>query len=215
MATHPAQTMALGELCIQAARKVIAEHGVEALSMREVALSLKVSHQAPYRHYPSRYHLLAEVMRRCFEEFARFLDARNDIAAANPEAGKPTGLEPSDDLAALGRQYLQFAADHPLEYRLMFGTAWPDPVVHAGLVKDAVHAFNILRKVLQGLHGEADNMRQRVDLDAMFIWASMHGMASIQNAHVMQHLDLPAATRTQAPAHLMQMMAIAMQNAPP
>ena len=66
----------LKEACVRAAREVIAEHGVEQLSLREVARKLGVSHQAPYRHYPSRDHLLAEVMRRCFESFARSLDER-------------------------------------------------------------------------------------------------------------------------------------------
>ena len=64
----------LKEACIQAAREVITERGVEGLSMRDVARRLDISHQAPYRHFPSRDHLLAEIMRRCFEDFANFLD---------------------------------------------------------------------------------------------------------------------------------------------
>ncbi len=52
------------EACVQAAREVIAEHGVEGLSMRDVSRRLAISHQAPYRHFPSRDHLLAEIMQR-------------------------------------------------------------------------------------------------------------------------------------------------------
>ena len=55
----------LKEACIQAAREVIAEQGTEGLSLRDVARKLGVSHQAPYRHYPSRDHLLAAIMQRC------------------------------------------------------------------------------------------------------------------------------------------------------
>jgi AcrR family transcriptional regulator len=62
--------IALRDACIVAAREAIAEHGIEQLSLRDVARRLGVSHQAPYKHYPSRDHLLAEVMRRCFEGFA-------------------------------------------------------------------------------------------------------------------------------------------------
>ena len=57
----------LRDACIVAAQEIIAERGLENLSLREVARKLGVSHQAPYKHYPSRDHLLAEVMRRCFQ----------------------------------------------------------------------------------------------------------------------------------------------------
>jgi AcrR family transcriptional regulator len=68
--TAAAPPLDLRDACIVAAQEVIAERGVENLSLRDVARKLGVSHQAPYRHYPSRDHLLAEVMRRCFQRFA-------------------------------------------------------------------------------------------------------------------------------------------------
>ena len=72
----PREALDVKEACVQAAREAIAEHGLEKLSLRDVARRLGVSHQAPYKHYPSRDHLLAEVMRRCFQRFAADLDAR-------------------------------------------------------------------------------------------------------------------------------------------
>jgi AcrR family transcriptional regulator len=65
------KTFDLKEACVQAAREVIAEQGVEGLSMRDVARKLGISHQAPYRHFESRDHLLAEIMRRCFRGLYR------------------------------------------------------------------------------------------------------------------------------------------------
>lgn len=192
-------TPALKEACILAAREVIAEQGVERLSLREVARKLGVSHQAPYRHYPSRDHLLAEVMRRCFESFARALDARE----AHDEA--------MDDLASLGRTYLAYAAAHPLEYRLMFGTPWPAPAEHPGLVRDAVHAFDVLRGVLRRVYGAAPADRERVDLHGMFIWSTMHGFASISQGNVMDCLQLAPKAASRAPEHLMSMIEAALR----
>ena len=126
----------LKEACIQAAREVIAEQGIEGLSLRDVARKLGVSHQAPYRHYPSRDHLLAAIMQRCFEDFANFLD----------QASK---AHVSDALLGMGQAYMHYAAQHPLEYRLMFGTPWPEPAAHPELVCHAVHAFDLLRQHLQ------------------------------------------------------------------
>ncbi len=179
----------LKEACVVAAREFIAEHGVEQLSLRAVARRLGVSHQAPYKHYPSRDHLLAEVMRRCFRGFAQFLETRT------PET------DPAAELMSRGQRYLEYAARHPLEYRLMFGTPWPEPAEHVGLVTDAVHAFDMLRNVLKRRPG-VDAVQ--ADLDAMFIWSTMHGLASLQQGDVMTHLGLSPATRQQVVAHVMQ-----------
>lgn len=191
----------LKEACVRAAHDFIAEQGVERLSLREVARRLGVSHQAPYKHYPSRDHLLAEVIRRCFRQFADYLDARGEHA------------DPREDLGALGRRYLSFAAEHPLEYRLMFGTPWPAPAEQLGLVADARHALDVLRTVLRRIHGAGRAQRTRVDLDAMFIWSQMHGLASITQANVMDHLGLvPQASRQMVP-HAMHMLSLAMEAA--
>lgn len=168
----------LKEACVQAAREVIAEHGVEGLSMRDVARKLGISHQAPYRHFESRDHLLAEIMRRCFADFAQHLDDR-------PRTGNPAA-----DLEALGRAYLRYASDKPLEYRLMFGTPWPEPAQHPALVQHAVHAFDLLRDSLRTMHGGRPEEHAQADQQAMFIWSTLHGMASIRQANVMQHLSL-------------------------
>ncbi len=187
----------LKDACVVEARSLIAEQGIERLSLREVARRLGVSHQAPYKHYPSRDHLLAELIRRCFAEFAACLDNR----PAEPDAWR--------DLAALGERYLRFAAQHPLEYRLMFGTPWPqaeDGQAWPALVADAVHAFDVLRGVLRRLHAADAAARVRVDLDAMAIWSALHGLASITQADVMSHLRLAPRVPGQVQAHVMAML---------
>lgn len=168
----------LKESCIQAARDVIAEHGVESLSLRDVARRLNISHQAPYRHFESRDHLLAEIVRRCFADFAAYLDQRS------------ADIGPESDLEDMGRAYLAYAEQKPLEYRLMFGTPWPQPAEHPDLVKHAVHAFDILRNGLRRMNPDIERSAAQVDLDALFIWSTLHGAASIIQADVMQHLEL-------------------------
>jgi AcrR family transcriptional regulator len=183
---------------LRAAREAIAEQGVEQLSLREVARRLGVSHQAPYRHFPSRDHLLVEVMRRCFRDFAAYLDDRAPADDAR------------QDLGVLGTRYLRYAAEHPVEYRLMFGTPWPPISEALGLAVDATHAFDVLRRVLQRMHGQGGEAQRLVDLDAMFIWANMHGMASITSSNVMAHLALAPGVAAGATAHLFDMIGTAM-----
>ena len=189
----------LKEACIQAAREVIAEQGVEGLSMRDVARRLEISHQAPYRHFASRDHLLAEIMRRCFEDFAQFLDQSSKHN--QPEA-----------LRGMGEAYLDYAAAKPLEYRLMFGTPWPEPADHPELVKHAVHAFDLLRQNLLKQHGQKGSEKKQAELEAMFIWSLLHGYASIEQSNVMQHLVLSKGVQTNARDFMMKMIHSALHS---
>lgn len=191
----PAAPLELREACVIAARDVIAEKGVEHLSLRDVARRLGVSHQAPYKHYPSRDHLLAEVMRRCFQKFAAHLDGRGQFD------------DPREDLAALGRQYLSYARDHALEYRLMFDTPWPaESEEHPDLIRDAIHTYDILRKVLRRLHGNSPAMDDRVDLDALYIWSTVHGLAGVMNGNCIDKLNLKPTVLEQSIEHVIQMV---------
>lgn len=188
---HTATPTDLREACVTAAREVIAEQGIENLSLRDVARKLGVSHQAPYKHYPSRDHLLAEVMRRCFEEFAAWLDARKHFD------------DPAQDLESLGHQYLHFAQQRPLEYRLMFSTPWPAAAHHPEVDRYAVHAFDVLRQVMQRMHGAGKDRREQVELDALYIWSSMHGLAGVMSGDSLGKLGLSAKVRKQLVAHIM------------
>lgn len=189
----------LKEACIQAAREVIAERGVEGLSMRDVARRLDISHQAPYRHFLSRDHLLAEIMCRCFEDFANFLD-------------QSAKTKPDDELRGMGEAYMAYAARMPLEYRLMFGTPWPEPAAHPELVKHAVHAFDVLRQNLLKQHGNKKGAKKQAELEAMFIWSALHGLATIEHSNVMQHLVLSKGVQAQSKDFMMFMIQTALES---
>jgi AcrR family transcriptional regulator len=194
MTTQTSIPLDLKDACVEAAHAVIAEHGIEKLSLRDVARKLNVSHQAPYKHYPSRDHLLAEVIRRCFNRFTVALNARHRSGHA------------IEDMRALGKSYLTYALQNPLEYRLMFGTPWPGVVAHPDLVKDAQHSFNVLRSALEPLYEGQAVSRDMIDADALFVWSAMHGLATILQSQVMQHLALSDAVMNGAVAHVMQMV---------
>ena len=189
----------LKEACVQVAREVIAEQGVEGLSMRDVARRLDISHQAPYRHFPSRDHLLAEIMRRCFEDFANFLDVKAKVHS-------------NDALRGMGEAYMTYAAQKPLEYRLMFGTPWPEPAAHPELVKHAVHAFDVLRQSLLKKNGLQKNAKKKAELQAMFIWSVLHGLATIEQSNVMQHLVLSKGVQAHSKDFMLCMIQSALES---
>lgn len=144
----------------------------------------------------ARDHLLAEVMRRCFQRFAAHLDARARFE------------DPAQDLESLGLQYLAYARQHPLEYRLMFRTTWPESARQVELVGDATHAFDVLRGVLRRMHGDSAAVSDLVELDALYIWSSVHGLAGVMNGQCVDKLDLKAKVLKQAVRHAMDRMGL-------
>lgn len=159
---------------------IIASDGVEKLSLREVARRLGVSHQAPYKHYPSRDHILAEIVARAFADFAAHLDA-------HPKSG-----DPDADMSDMGRAYLSYARTKPLEYRLMFGTPLPDPGEHPEMMRQAKHAFALLCDSLRRKAQERGRAvhDDEIVLDALFIWSGLHGLASIQASSAIATLGI-------------------------
>lgn len=201
MAKRPAGTADLREACLREALAVIERSGVESLSLREVARGLGVSHQAPYKHFASRDHLLAEVIRRIYDGFARHLDDR------------PRHDDPHADLGAIGEAYLAYAAAHPLQYRLMFATPLPDPIAHPAMMASARHAFAILNAAIDRVHGRpaaASPAGRAVPLDALYVWATVHGLASIMQASAMRTLALPASVLDAMKPHAMGRLHAAM-----
>ncbi|WP_291299069.1 TetR/AcrR family transcriptional regulator [Elioraea sp.] len=183
----------LREACIAEAMAIVAGDGVERLSLREVARRLGVSHQAPYKHFPSRDHILAAIVARAFAAFARFLD-RN-----------PRSDDADADLGGMGLAYLDYARAHPLEYRLMFGTPLPDGRAHPEMMAEARHAFALL---CDGLRRRAAARGEQPDdkaivLDALFIWSCLHGLAGIHGASLVDTLALPPGALEASPAHVL------------
>jgi len=184
------RTASLKDDCVAEAMAIIAEHGLAQLSLREVARRLGVSHGAPYRHYPSRDHLLAAVVRRCYEAFALNLDHR-------PQAGGPDA-----DLCAMGVAYLDFALRQPLSYQLMFSTRLPPPSEHPEMMASADHAFGLLRDALRR---RSPSMPDRlVEADALFIWSSLHGLAGTLSSDIVGGLQLAPETLAEAIGHLLR-----------
>jgi AcrR family transcriptional regulator len=174
----------LRESCLQEAMTIIETAGVEGLSLREVSRRLGVSHQAPYKHFPSRDHILAEVVSRTFQEFAHHLDNR------------PRFSNPHADLETMGHAYLNYALEKPLQYRLLFGTPLPDPSHHPEMMKSAQHAFSLLRDCIARM-----SLPTPPELDALFVWSTMHGLAGMLQTQAFHGLALSEEVLNQAVHH--------------
>jgi AcrR family transcriptional regulator len=171
----------LKEACVAEAMAIIEAEGVEKLSLREVARRLGVSHQAPYRHFPSRDHILAEVVARAFAAFAAFLDRH------------PRTDDPTADMGRMGEAYLAYARDNPLAYRLMFGTPLPDWHEHPEMLRQGRHAFSLLCDALRRKAERRGEVKgeDAILMDALFVWSCLHGLAAIRSSDTAVALGIP------------------------
>lgn len=191
------------EACLEEALRLIEERGIESLSLRDVARRIGVSHQAPYKHFPSRDHILAELVTRSFDEFATFLQDR------------PTEADPACDLGAMGLAYLAYARKHPLKYRLMFNTPIQDPAAHPVMMQKARKAFALLRDRLATMPVRPDmtGLPPSANLEALFVWSAIHGLATILDSDVMQTLGLTDDEINHAVARCMARLSLAIDPA--
>ncbi|MGW7051185.1 TetR/AcrR family transcriptional regulator [Streptomyces sp. NPDC054887] len=90
--------------------ELVTTEGVQALSLREIARRVGVSHGAPRRYFPTHLELLSAIARRGFEELA----GRGTAALGDGTASA------REQIATLGRVYLDFALKHRGMHELMF-----------------------------------------------------------------------------------------------
>jgi AcrR family transcriptional regulator len=139
---------------LAAARALLEESGPEALSLRDVARRVGVSHNAPYRHFPTRQALLAAVAAEGFAALSARL----------------VGIAQGAGMAAGFRAYLGFAREQPGLYRLMFDGVLEksaDPALWAV----GERAYDGLRQAVHSLSPGADRAA------VVAAWAQLHGLA--------------------------------------
>lgn len=151
---------------VAAARVLLEESGPEALSLRDVARRVGVSHNAPYRHFPTRQALLAAVAAEGFAALSARMAAVTGSAPATPGLGALPGL------AAGFRCYLGFAREQPGLFRLMFdGTVEKsaDPALRAA----SEQSYDGLRRAVHRIAPAADRAA------VVTVWTQMHGLALV------------------------------------
>lgn len=96
---------------LDAALGLVASHGVQGFTLREAARAANVSHNAPYRHFPSRTHLLVEL---AIEGQGHLLNA---LQAAVSRAS-----DHRERIVRMGIAYMEFAIAHAAHFRVMFSS---------------------------------------------------------------------------------------------
>jgi AcrR family transcriptional regulator len=163
----------------EAALRLLAAGGPEALQARRLAAEAGTSTMAVYTHFGGMGELITEVVRDGFIWFGRRL------------AEVPRSDDPVADLLALGLAYRAYALENPQLYRLMFGTTAPggrrvgnDPAAAAALdaVPEARAAFAQLVALVRRVIEAGSPGQERPGSAAFQIWSAVHGYVLLEIA---------------------------------
>ncbi|MBD3944423.1 TetR/AcrR family transcriptional regulator [Nocardioides ganghwensis] len=169
MTTTPYHHGNLREALVEAAVEVVREGGPEALSLRELARRVGVSHAAAYRHFADREALVDAVAERamealvaCVRERLATVDEQDPVTRARRR------------LQQIGVGYVDFALAEAGLFRLLF-TAYPEPP--DGTDPDGEDPYGLLNAALDELVavGYLD-AGDRVGADVT-CWAAVHGFS--------------------------------------
>lgn len=151
---------------LEAAEQVVAASGHEALNMRDLARRVGVSATAIYHYFHGKDELMLRLKLRAVE----LLNER--IRSLDPLLG------PMDQLHHLGREYLEFAEEHPNFYRLVFEAPIGRTSLAASEQSVLYYTYRVARTALEQLAAKG---RHPVDprYGAMMGWIMLHGFSSL------------------------------------
>jgi AcrR family transcriptional regulator len=154
----------LKRVIIKTAQDMLTEEKGWQFTLREVARRAGVSHAAPYKHFPDKSALLAELATRGFDQLRRTVtDAlRRHARSARTE------------FISAAKAYIQFGTANPSLYRLMF-SADVDKTVFRALDEAASSAFAVLIGMLERGQQNGSFKKQPVRGQAAAAWALLHG----------------------------------------
>jgi AcrR family transcriptional regulator len=155
------------ETLLDAALRLLEERGPGALRIRDLAEAAGQSTMGVYTHFGSKQGLLEQLYLHGF----RRLEERLSSA--------PTNGRGRQELLAFALAYRAFALDNEALYGLMFERATPDFVPSDASRLAGLATFEMLVTRVAGWRPDLPDPAA----DSHLIWASMHGLVTIELMH--------------------------------
>lgn len=182
----PAEVYHHGDLrraLIEAAAKTIAQRGVDAVKVSDLAAHLGVTVGAPFKHFETRLALLVAVA----EEGARRMVERMDTAAARE-------TDPLQQQRARGIAYVRFAVEQPGFFRVVTRA---EVVAASPLVQQLAAASEQTLDAVLGRHRRGAKSQELVRRSAGLLAAQAltYGLARMITDGLLGEIDAKQAER--------------------
>ena len=168
-------------LC-DAAEKLFADKGLEAVTLRHLASALGVSPMTPYRYFADKDAILAAVRARAFNRHADALEA----------AYRDTDGDAGARAEATRRAYIDFALENPEAYKLMFDVRQTSADDYPELVRASSRSRRTMTQHLRVLR-DIGRFEGDIETAGHIYWAGLHGAAMLQLSGMLPpHLNAQA-----------------------
>ena len=161
----PADIADFRERLCDAAERLFAEHGTEAVTIRQLAAEVGVSPMTPYRYFKDKDAILAAARARAFDRHAEALEQAYEASG---------GADPVARANAIGAAYVRFALDNPEAYKLMFDIKQPNAWDYADLKRAGERSRATMTIHLRDLVA-AGVLKGDPDLIGHLYWSAIHG----------------------------------------
>lgn len=162
---------------IDAAERIVAEEGIDALSVRRVAREVGTTTRAVYSLFSSKEGLVVAIGARAFE----LLGSRVGEV--------PRTHDPACDLVLAGLEFRRFAREHPALFRIGVQRTDVPSLLAREFADTAYRALGKLRELVSRLHGSGQ-LGDRPIEDAIWEFHALcEGLAAIEARCLMAGLD--------------------------
>lgn len=158
---------------LDAAKKLFLQEGYEATSIRKIAAEIEFSPTTIYLYYKDKQ----EIAHALHEEGFKILTQKFQVLA--------TVENPFERLKAMGRIYMQFAAENRDFYDIMF--VMKDPIKHIceGPGEDdwteGANAFMGLMNTIEDCQRAGYFKGHDPEAFSLLVWSTMHGLCTLKN----------------------------------
>ncbi len=166
---------------IEAALRTIEKGGLDALSLREVARSLRVGPRAPYRHFTSKEDLLAAVAVEGYGMSLAFVSER--VAQV--------GRDPLARLRAAVTAQVLFATQHSGAFRVMYAPYARVDENASDLVRVRSEGHAAMLALIRSAQETGQLRAGDPMLLALAMWSSMHGLSVLLIEGQLGRFDRP------------------------
>jgi AcrR family transcriptional regulator len=180
---------ALRTRIVEAARDIVSEEGLDALSMRAIAERIEYSPGTIYLYFRDKEELVREVVREGFRRMAVWVQREMEEAAP--------GANPALQHRCMGRAYAKFAIENTAYFRVMFELPGVPQMECPSDGEAQVHEFadeGAWEATVATVQGAMDagmiGIEDAQD-GAMISWGLVHGLTSL---YLSGHLGMGVAT---------------------
>lgn len=149
------------------AEKLFVEHGVEGVTMRQIAERLECSAMTPYRYFRNKEDIFAAVRAAALDRFSKRLEVARESPGTPARRGR-----------VVGDAYLRFAIEEPDAYRLIFDLSQPDETGYPDLARANARSRKTMTGYMEDLVA-AGVMEGDPKTLGLIYWAATHGLVNL------------------------------------